>query len=426
MQLPNARWFMVGLAFMGIIICYMDRSALAYAIHPLESTFHLNNAQFGMLSSVFGIGYLVMVFIGGITVDKYGAHLVWGISAFIWSVATLLIGFSTGLGMLLILRLMVGVSEGPSFPAITRAVTDWLPMHERSRALAFSLAAVPFASVIGAPLSTHLVYYYGWQFMFVMLGALGIIWALIWLVVFRNKPEQFKLITASELSHIQVRPQTVVELAQEHNSSWKFILFNHSFLINNYAFFAFGYLLFFGITWLPGYLEQSFHLKLTQVELFLILPWLLATCSIITVGFISDKLWQNTRSLRISRSLIIGLCMVLSALAFIPAVISHSLVLSIICISLAIALGLAPNSCFYALNADLAPDKAATSLGVMDVFLALAGIIAPTITGISAKLTGNFNSAIIIMLMLNLSSGVLLLFIQNPDKDLRSHLKLTI
>ena len=419
-MIRNSRWLMVTLAFLGIIICYMDRSALSYAIHPLEIEFHLNNSQFGLLLSAFGIGYLVMVFVGGVLVDNFGAHKVWGAAAFIWSIATMLIGFCSSFGILLFLRFMVGVSEGPSFPALTRVATDWLPLKERNRALAFGLAAVPFASVIGAPLSTHLIYYYSWQVMFIFLGIIGILWSFIWLIFFRNTPNESRLTSHQELNYIRKEKAKEPSNLQisKNPTKWQFILFNKTFLINNYAFFAFGYLLFFGVTWLPGYLEQSFHLALRSVGIFLILPWLLAALAIMTNGCLSDWLWHKTQSLRISRSLLIGGGMLLSALCFIPAIITHNMYIAIIFISLAIAIGLAPNSCFYALNADLAPDKAATSLGVMDVFLALAGIIAPTITGWLSSITGNFKIAIGIMFVLNISSAILVLFFQNPDEDL--------
>ena len=418
--MKSTRWAMVMLAFVGIIICYMDRAALAYAIKPLEQVFHLNNKDFGLLSSFFAVGYLIMVFLGGILVDYSGARMIWTISAFIWSIATILIGFSSGLTMLIILRLVLGLAEGPSFPALTRATTDWLPLKERNRALALGLAAVPFASVVGAPLTTHLLANYGWQFMFIFLGSVGVVWSLLWLLLFRNQPQQSKLISKKELTYLEEELAQDKHITHSHSfkSNWKFILTNKTFLINNYAFFSFGYLLFFGITWLPGYLEQSFHLHIKKVGLFLTLPWLLATLAMLFNGWFSDWLWSKTKSLRISRSLLIAGGLILSSLCFIPAIMATTIHSALVFMSLALALGLMPNSSFYALNADLAPDMAGTSLGVMDTFLAFAGIIAPLLTGYLSNLTGNFKVAIGIMFALNISAGLLVLFFQNPDKDL--------
>src|SRR5262249_32465483 len=160
------RWFIMLLAFLATIINYMDRSALSYAITPLQITFKLSNADFGLIASGFGIGYMVMTFLGGIIVDKWGAHKTWSVSAFLWSIVCGLLVAVTGFWMLYILRILLGITEGPAFPALTRVATDWLPTSQRARALAIGLCAVPFASVIGAPLISNLILYFGWRIMF--------------------------------------------------------------------------------------------------------------------------------------------------------------------------------------------------------------------------------------------------------------------
>lgn len=422
MQIKNMRWYLMLLAFVGILICYMDRSALAYAIEPIKSTFNLNNEQFGILSSVFGFGYLLMMFIGGVLVDKFGARGIWSIFAFIWSVATLLIGFSSGFTMLIILRLILGSAEAPSFPSLTKSATNWLTIDERNKALAIGLVAVPLSSVIGAPLCTNIIYLYGWTEMFIFLGILGIIWSILWHLLSKNKPQQSTLITQEELLYLEKSKLKDKTKNTSKESGMLFILFNKTFLLNNFTYFSFGYLLFFGITWLPGYLTQVFALNIKQVGIFLTLPWILASIAILCCGWLSDMIFLKTQSLRKSRSLIIGVSMVVSALLFLPVIFIHNLTLDIIFMSLAIACGLFPNSCFYSLNADLAPDKVATSQAVMGLFLALAGILAPLLTGYFSNLTGNFKIAIGIMMLLNISSGILVLLFQNPDKELADKL----
>ena len=86
-------------------------------------------------------------------------------------------------------------------------------------------------------------------------------------------------------------------------------------------------------------------------------------------------------------------------------------------LSLGLGFGLGPSSCFYALNADIARDRASTSAGIMVASLAVAGIIAPVITGWLSNLSGNFNSAIYLMLGINLSAGLLVIFGQSPDRE---------
>jgi ACS family hexuronate transporter-like MFS transporter len=420
------RWIVVAYAFVAIIITYLDRTALSYAIGPLEATFHLTNKDFGVIAGAFGLGYLGMTAIGGVLVDYYGARLTWSLFAVLWSLVCMSLGMATGFGWLVALRILLGVTEGPSFPALTRVCTDWLPLSERARALSIGLAAVPFASVLGAPLISQLIAVVGWRWMFVVLGAAGIVWAAFWHVIFRDRPAESKHVAHAELAHIEEEAEALPQLNAMHleqtkpRTTLKFILFNPAFLANNYAFFAFGYLLFFSITWLPGYLEQTFAIDLKRAGWFLVLPWLTATILLLTAGWISDAVWRKTHSIRKARSHLIWICQLLSALAFIPAfMFSHSLVITLISICFGVGFGMMPNAAFYAINADLARDRAATSLGIMNCATGGAAILAPFLTGWMSSVTGSFSSAILLMIGLMLSSACVILFFQHPDKVLK-------
>ncbi len=407
------RWRMMVLAFFAIIITYLDRSALSYAIHPLQTEFGFTNTDFGFIASAFGLGYLVMTVVGGVLVDRFGARKIWSVFSVFWSLACAAMAWACGLLGFFLLRLLLGIAEGPSFPALTRVSADWLPVSERGRALAFGLAAVPFASVVGAPFISFLVSTVGWRLMFVILGSLGLLWALLWYFLFRDLPREMKNISRSEL--------TFIEQGLEHpgqsktKTSWRFILFNRALLVNNFAFFVFGYLLFFAITWLPGYLEQTYHIHVRATGWFLIAPWVTATVLLLLGGFLSDAIWRKTQSIRLSRSYVIWVSQLLSALCFLPLLFYHSFTVGLIAISLGLGFGMMPNAAFYALNTDLARDRAATSLGVMDCGFALAGILAPLMTGWLANLTGNFKAAFGCLIILTICSALSIILWQHPE-----------
>lgn len=420
------RWVVIALAFFITLVNYMDRTALSYAKSSLEAELHINSEQFGAIASAFGIGYMVMTFFGGIFVDKWGARKVWSGAALLWSACTALLGTAAGFNQFFLYRTMLGLAEGPHFPALTRVVADWLPRNERARSTAIGLAAVPLASVIGAPLITTLIVSFGWKAMFMILGSLGIVWAFVWYFIYRDYPESCKFVNDGELEHIR-EGQLVGRDKSEHDmrahsfaggtTTWKFILFNPSLMANNLAFFSFGYLLFFATTWLPAYLQQTYNLHLKEVGIFLIAPWLTAAVLLLNAGWLSDWLYKKTGSLRIARSHMIWSCQLLSALCFIPIMFSPSLELAITMISLGIGLGLMPNAAFYAINTDLAKDRAATSLGVMDTFFAAAGILAPYVTGALEQKTGGFSAAFGVLVVLMVSSVVAVAFFQKPDAE---------
>lgn len=391
--MSSMRYQFIGLAFLAAIINYLDRTALSYAIVPIQQTFHLTNTEFGALASAFGIGYVFMTVIGGILVDKFGARFVWTLFGVAWSLACVSISYATGFLWIFIARVILGAAEGPGFPALTRVTTDWLPAKARARALAFGLAAVPFASVIGSPCITFLITEFGWQNMFVILGFIGVCWSLIWFLVFRDKP---------------AKKGAVKKINMPHWSVIVMLLKNKTLRVNNLGFFAFGYLLFFAITWLPGFLEQSFHVPIETVGWLLIVPWLAATISILIGGMISDSLWRRTESIIIARSRVIWVCQLLTVICLIPLLFATSLCTVELSISLAIGFGLMPNAPFYAIHADIAPEYAGTSLGIMTCMGAIAGIIAPFLTGWLTSLTGNFQAPIIVLIILTLASAVLI------------------
>lgn len=319
---------------------------------------------------------------------------------------------------------MLGLAEGPHFPSLTRVVADWLPSAERARSTAIGLMAVPLALVIGAPLITNLIIHFGWKAMFLVLGGLGVVWAFIWFAVFRDYPENCKFVSDSELSYIRegkasARQKGDHELRSHSLSTgtttWRFMLFNPSLLANNVAFFAFGYLLFFATTWLPGYFEMTYHLTLKNVGVFLIAPWLTAAILLASAGWLSDYLWMKTKSLRKARTHMIWVCQLLSALAFVPILFSPTLEVALLSISLGVGIGMMPNAAFYAINCDLAKDRAGTSIGLMDCFFALAGVLAPYLTGYSKTHTGDFRVAFGLLIGFSLAAVVAVLLMQKPD-----------
>jgi ACS family hexuronate transporter-like MFS transporter len=428
----NYRWVVMVLAWMIIIINYMDRTAISYAAEFIKLEFHLDNARLGEILAAFGIGYAVMTLGGGIIVDLWGARKVWSGSAIAWSMMTAALAIASGYWPMFFVRTMLGITEGPCFPAMTRVVTDWLPMKERGRSTAFGLTAVPLASVIGAPLITLLIEHLGWKSMFCVLAWLGIVWAFVWYWMFRDYPENSKAVSAEELKLIRGTEvshdgRTDDEMRAHHLSvgttTWKFMLFNPALMANNWAFFSFGYLLFFAISWLPQYMRQTYHLSLHDIGMILVIPWLTAAIMLGAAGWLSDYLWHKTGSIRIARSHLMWVCQLLSAICLIGVVSVHSLQLGVTFLSLGLGFGLMPNASFYALNSDLAGDRAATSLGLMDCFCASAAVLAPLVTGFLVNATGNFNSAIWLMVGLSLSSVLAIALFQHPDKHLQANQK---
>jgi ACS family hexuronate transporter-like MFS transporter len=195
------------------------------------------------------------------------------------------------------------------------------------------------------------------------------------------------------------------------------LLTNRTLLANYWAFFVFGYFLFFFMTWLPSYLERAYGLELRTVGLFTILPWLAAAALLWLFGRWSDYLLKTTGRLRIARSYLIAGSQFVAALAVVPVALTHDLTVAIAGITVALAASMGANAAYYAVNADIVPQRAATALGIMDFAFAVSGFLAPPITGWVLDLRGSFVDGFLLMTALALSSVLVVVLFHHPDHD---------
>src|SRR5262249_20613137 len=147
-----------------------------------------------------------------------------------------------------------------------------------------------------------------WRLTFAVLFALSIGWVPFWYFLFRDSPAQSRFVNAAELAHIHTDQSATSAVPKASAHSWPearalgALLTNPTLLANTWAFFVFGYFLFFFMTWLPSYLERKYGLDLQSVGLFTVLPWLAAVIVLWLLGRWSDLLLKKTGRLRVARS----------------------------------------------------------------------------------------------------------------------------
>src|SRR5579859_2799833 len=412
------RWVVITLIFFITMVNYVDRSALAYAVHGIADEFHFDAAVAGHILGSFGLGYIVTTFFGGIWADHYGARKTLFFASLLWSLSIGMTGLAGNVAMLMSARVLLGLAEGPNFPALNRTVADWLSSRERAVALSNALVAVPLALAVGAPVVTQLILHLGWRGMFLVLMLIGTLWLPLWWNLFRDLPEDSRHVNKTELAHIREggAPPSTVQRRQHGWALWNFLFFNPTLLANDWAFFVFGYYLFFFMTWLPSYFQQIYHLNLKQVGLFNVLPWLLAAVLLWSFGYLSDWLLKRAGRLRVARSHPIWISQLLAALCILPVIYTHRFSVALTFITLAVALSMSTNSAYYAINVDVARERSGTALGVMDALFALAGYMAPTITGWLVAGSGSFETPFWLLFGLAISSVLVVLVFHHPDE----------
>ncbi len=394
--------------FLITMINYIDRSALSYVVIEIEKSFQINSAEFGLIASAFGLGYLVMTACGGRVVDRFGTIGIWAICAILWSIATVLLGFADSFVSFLWIRIFLGFAEGIHFIAVLRTVRDWLPSSWLARASALGLFGIPVASIIGAPLSVALIALWSWQVMFFVLGGLGIVWALLWLRLFRKHPKVL----------FQTRSLSASPIKQK--LPWKMIFSSRSFLTSCLLYFANSYTVCFMLMWLPGYLLKMHHVSLSALSYLVLPPWIFYGVFLLMGGGLADFLFKRTTSLRLSRTYLIGVSLLLSGLCFLPLMVSNTLFVDLFWISLGLGLAMVMVPAIWALNVDLFGSCTGTAQGLMLSCGAVAWLVAPSLSGWFIQISGNFKMAFVVIAVLSITTALLSFLLYKPDQEKRA------
>jgi sugar phosphate permease len=410
------RWLITSLIFFITLINFVDRSAISFVIEPLKKEFHFTDTQFGMILSAFGMGYMLLTALGGWLVDKFGPRIMWPLAAITWSVCVGFLGFAAGFWSFITMRFLLGITEGPHFPAMTRSISTWLPPKERARALSLGLVAIPLSSVIGAPITSYLVADFGWRTMFFSISAIGILWGVVWYFLFRDNPKDSAFVSEEELDLINTAEKRTAQNTNQ-KVNWRFILTHPALIANNIAYFAFGYMLFFATLWLPGYFLSQHGMNLKSVGWYLTIPWLAGAVFLKMGGIISDWLYQKTGQSRLARAHLIWISQLLAAIFFVCLSFTTTLKFSLLFLSLGIGFGMMPQSAFFSINIDVAKEMAGSAQGITSSCLSVAGIIAPLATGWLVDLTGTYSTAFLLLAGLTCIAVVTVILFLYPDKE---------
>jgi ACS family glucarate transporter-like MFS transporter len=307
----RVRLFIVTMLFLVTTVNYADRATLSIAGPALSKELGLDPIAMGYVFSAFGWSYVVAQVPGGWLLDRYGSRWVYAFSIMIWSLFTLMQGFvgffvgGAAITMLFMLRLAVGFAEAPSFPANARIVAAWFPGNERGTASAFFNSGQYFATVIFAPLMGWIAHDFGWRYVFVVMGALGVVMGAFWIKTMYG-PKDHPSVNEAEFDYIRDGGALVdldapkAAAAPDSGPKWDHIrqlLANRMMLGVYIGQYCINTLTYFFLTWFPVYLVKERGLSILQAGFVATLPALCGFIGGVLGGVISDYLLKRTGSL---------------------------------------------------------------------------------------------------------------------------------
>jgi MFS transporter, ACS family, D-galactonate transporter len=410
----NLRWGIAILLGLGIVINYFDRVNISVATQPLESEFHLSAGQMGIILSSYLWSYAILQIPVGVLLDKIGIKWLMRAGTILWAIASFMTAIASGLGLILVSRILLGIAEAPAFPGASKATGYWFPLTERGLATSAFDASAKFSNVIGIPIVAAAVTVWGWRAGFILTGILSLLYALLFWVFYRN-PSQQRALSREERDYIVeggAQPETVgTEQGSMRNLG--FLLRQPKVWGLTLGFMAYGYSFYLFLSWLPGYLETALHMSVLKSGFYTIIPWIVATITDILIGgWLVDWLISHGHdSTRVRKTLLtIGM---LLGIAVIGAAFTTSATVAIIWISIALG-GLAFAAPIgWSIPALIAPKGTVGTVGaIMNFFNNIAGIAAPIVAGFLFQSTGSFAVNFIIagiILVLGILSFVFLL-----------------
>ena len=392
------------LAFLIGMVSYMDRTTLSVANPLIRKDLGLSIADMGLLLSAFLWPYAFALLAAGGVVDRFLPRRVLAAALLLWSAAQVLAGFVSSFGEFVVARVLLGIGEAPTFPCFARVVRGWYRARDQALSVGIWNASPSFGIAVSAPVLTVIMLALGWRWMFVVMGIVGVVLAVVWFLVFRDVSEV--ALADDEKSHL-LDGEEAMEPRQVNFAEWRRLFGFRATWGLILGFFGNVYIGWLFISWLPGYLEMQRHMSIPKTGLVASVPFLCGVVGSIAGGWFADKLMSKGFSAINSRKIPTIISLVVMAAGTLVAAETPSNFIAVGAISVAVFFGFASSGTSWALATACAPTHCAASLGaIMDFGGFIGGALAPMVTGFVVQATGSFVPALLTASMIGLLSAV--------------------
>lgn len=312
------RWLIAGLLALATALNYLDRLCFPVAVGEIKKEIPLSNEQYGQLTSLFFLAYAIMYAGGGRLMDRLGTRMGYAVMVIWWSAANCLMGLASSVWSLGVFRFLLGMGEGGGFPGSAKAVSEWFPRHERAMAFGIFNTGSAVGAVVAPPLIALIAATLGWRPIFYITGAAGLLWAGVWLTVYRP-PAENKYVSTRERDMITSAHAAEHMTGANHASTswWSFFRIPEVRGLMLAKFLSDAAWFFF-ISWLPKYLGDVRGLDIKHIGYFAWIPYAFAGAGSLSAGLVSSALWRRNLTANRSRKL---------ALAFSAAFLPVSLLI---------------------------------------------------------------------------------------------------
>ena len=419
------RFKVIFLSFLAVFICYIDRVNISVAILPMQEQFGWSDSQVGIIFSSFYLGYMITMIIGGYLADRFGGKKVLGYGLLLWSFFTIITpAFAySGIWLLILIRVLMGLGEGITFPAWHAIYARWIPFKERTRSIAFTNTGIPCGVIFAYVVATIIMSNYSWEWVFYSFGFIGFIWYFFWKRSLTSYPEDNKFITSDELNLIKREAPS-----KETPPSIPFLklITNMPFVSIVVATFCNNWVLFTFLSYLPKFIDSpvetgglgiSYENNFVLFIYLILIPSTVSIISLLSGGFLAD--------LFIKRGyLIINVRKTFNSIGFFGASIFLYLISFQDTLSSTLILLCLINFCsgisaggFGVNHADLGPKYTGSIVGIAGSIGMISAIISPIVAGYILQAFNSWNLIFIICSGILIFGGTFYLIFADATKQ---------
>ncbi len=378
------RWVICTLLLLGVTKNYMDRQVIGVLKNTLQHDLRWNEIDYSNLVFAFQAAYALGMVVVGRLIDKLGTRLGYALAMVFWSLAAMGHAVASSFNSFLAARSALGFGEAGVFPASIKSVAEWFPKRERSLAIGIFNAGTNVGAVVTPLVVPWITVHWGWRWAFLITGALGFVWLILWLAIYR-KPEEHPRVSAGELAYIRCdladSPVRIKWLRlASYPQAWAFVA----------AKFLTDPIWWFYLFWIPGFLQSKHGLSLTGLGLPVVVIYLIADVGSVAGGWLSSSLIKKGRSHNFARKFTMFIC----ALCILPIVSAYrieGLWPAVLIIGLAAGGHQGFSANLFALTSDMFPSRAVASVvGMGGMAGAIGGMLIAEIVGYALQWTGSY------------------------------------
>jgi len=372
----RVRYWVIVFAVSLAVIQYLDRVSIssAAAVPAIRSELGLSEFQMGWVFSAFALAYAIFDIPGGYLGDWIGPRKVLMRVVVWWSFFTAATGWTWSYSSIVVTRFLFGAGEAGCFPNLTKVFTTWLPSKERVRAQGILWMSARWGGAFAPLVVTPIILWVGWRFAFVIFGSVGILWAVVFYLWFRDNPLDHPRLNQEERDLLQ---SSAGNASGHRDVPWRIILSSGRVWLLCWQYFALSYGWYFYITWLPTYLREGRHLTITSTTLLSVLPLFAGGLANPVSVFLAERITLWTKDISRTRRIVANsgfagacVCLLLSTRVNDPVFAMLTIAMASFCNDLVMP-------CAWGATMDLGGKYAGTISGTMNSVGNLAGVALP-------------------------------------------------